>query len=163
MQSVQVHISHHVWYGKFSYILQLYLLYCKIFYCIFLVWQYLYLIKDRERNTHHPILNIFRKQTRVNVLQLQFFHSKPKPKPLGSKPKPKPCAYDEGHVNGNCLCMESTREYNAIYRINATMQSILNRHRELACKNYTASNLSKHTVNVESLTRSHKTVISHLK
>jgi hypothetical protein len=61
MQSILVHIFHnHAGYGRFSYILQPYLLYCKIFYCIFIIWQYLDLIKDKQsKNMHHSILNIF--------------------------------------------------------------------------------------------------------
>lgn len=165
MQSILVHIFHnHAGYGRFSYILQLYLLYCKIFYRIFPIWQYLDSIKE-SKNTHHSILNIFRKQTRVNGSQLRFSSLKPKPKPTRSQPKPKPqpCAYNGGYANVNCLCMDSAIAYNTIYRINATTrQSIPNRHKELTCKNY-ASSRSKHTVNVESLTRSHKTVIPHLK
>jgi hypothetical protein len=166
MQSILVHIFHnHARYSRFSYTLQLYLLYCKIFYCIFIIWQYLDLIKE-SKNTHHSILNIFIiRQVRVSGSQLRFSSLKPKPKPTRSQPKPKPqpCAYNGGYANVNCLCMDSAIAYNTIYRINATTrQSIPNRHKELTCKNYTP-NLNKHTVNVESLTRSHKTVISHLK
>lgn len=163
MQSIILNIFHNHAEYKFSFMLELYLLYCRIFYCILIIWQYLDLIKDKQgKNTHHSILNIFIiKQVRVSGLRLRFYvqnHNL-----FGAQPQPQLYAYSGGYTNVNCICVKSARAYNAIYRINATTkQSIPNRRKEPTCKKYAPSQ-NKHTVNVESLTRSHKTVISHLK